>query len=171
MDSRLRWLSLGQPAVLGICAAVAILAAACASAPDGPPEADRAAQEAAGDTITTWLAAVSAGDGPRACPLMTDEAQAQLTANLRGGDCAAAVRTLPSALGPAGVSRLRAVSLGPVTLDGTRASAVIGGGTVTLRRRDGQWLIDDLAAVLRTGDGGAFPPPTGFVPSPPATTR
>ena len=51
------------------------------------------------------------------------------------------------------------------------ALATVPGGTLTLRLRDGHWLIDDLAATLRTGNGGAFPPPTGFVPTPPSTTR
>ena len=27
-----------------------------------------------------------------------------------------------------------------------------------------------VAATLRTGNGGAFPPPTGFVPTPPPST-
>jgi hypothetical protein len=166
MDGKQRWLSLVLLMALNTC--VAILAAcASTSVPAGPPEADRAAQA----VVTAWLAALSAGDGDAACPLMTEAARAQLTTNQHAPDCAAAVRSMSAALGPAGRDQLRKASVGPVTLRGQQASAAVASGTVALRQQDGRWLIDDLATALRAGSGGAYPPPTGFVPSPPATTR
>jgi hypothetical protein len=156
-----RWLPLAQ----SMCAVV--LAAGCAPAPAGQPETVGAVN----DAVTAWLVALAAGDGERACPLMTEAARAQLTSHQGTPDCAAAVRSLSAALGPLGNDQLRRVTAGPVTVNGSEAKAAVSGGTLTLRLRDGRWLIDDLAATLRVGTGGAFPPPTGFVPSPPPTTR
>jgi len=158
-----RRLSLARGMAIGACAVILV---GCASAPADQPETVGAVNNA----VAAWLAALSTGDGERACPLMTAAAQAQLTSNQRATDCASAVRSLSAALGPAGHAQLRLVSPGPVTLRGSEATVAVPGGTLALRWQDGRWLIDDLAAALRTGSGGAFPPPTGFVPSPPPKT-
>jgi len=144
----------------------AVILVGCASGPADQPETVGAVSE----TVTTWLTALSAGDGERACPLMTEAARAQLASHQRAPVCAEAVRSLSAALGPVGLDQLRRVSVGPVTVNGSEAKATVPGGTLTLRLRDGRWLIDDLATTLRTGSGGAFPPPTGFVPTPPPST-
>ena len=162
MDGKGRWLSLAHWMVVSTCA---VILAGCA-APAGRPGTDQAIH----DAVAAWLAALAVGDGERACPLMTEAARAQLTAHQRTPDCPAAVRSLSASLGPVGRDQLRLASVGPVTLSGQEASAVVASGTLALRHQDGRWLIDDLAAALRVGNGGAFPPPTGFVPTPPAPT-
>lgn len=167
MGGKRRWLSLARLIVVNSCAVFLVgCASTAAQAPAGRPDTEPAVH----DAVAAWLAAMSAGDGDRACRLMTEAARAQLTAHQRTPDCAAAVRSLSSALGPAGRDQLRLASVGPVTLRGPQASAVVASGTLALRQQDGQWLIDDLAASLRIGSGGAYPPPTGFVPTPPSTT-
>jgi hypothetical protein len=78
---------------------------------------------------------------------------------------------LAAGLGPAGRDGLRRISVDRVEFPASgRALAHLGdhGQRLELRQSDAGWRVSDVTTAVRTGDGGAYPPPTGsFLPSPP----
>jgi hypothetical protein len=126
------------------------------------------------DAVQAWLAAIADGDADGACAALAEPARRQLAAREPGGDCIQAVSRLAAVLGPDRRAELRRLAVEDVAFPAARqAIATFGGGMrLTLREDRGRWRISDLASVLRTGTGGAFPPPpTTFVPTPPRAPR
>ncbi len=141
---------------------------ACASDDGAPPTADPAMVR---EVVRAWVVAVADGDAARACGLMTELAQQQLSVAQSTSDCPAAVRRLSGALGPAGRDGLRGIGVDRVEFPAPdRALAHLGdrGQRLELRRAGGGWRVSDVTQAIRGGNGGAYPPPTGsFLPSPP----
>lgn len=165
----LRWLKSAVSQGFGAVTAllVAAVATACASESAGPPGDEGTVRE----TVRAWAVAIADDDASRACGLMTESAQQQLTAAQSTSDCVAAVRRLSEALGPTGRDGLRRVVVDRVDFPATdRALTHFGdrGQQLKLRQTAAGWRVDDVMAAMRTGNGGAYPPPSGsFLPSPP----
>jgi len=152
-----------------VVVAVVVILAACAAHSDEPGRTDE--KTAVHETVRAWTAALADHNGQRACELMAEPAQRQLTTLQRSQDCASAVRRLADALGATGRDQLRHVAVLEVAFpEPGRAIAILGaaGQRLELRKDAGGWMISDLMTTIRSGGGCEYPPPpTSFHPAPP----
>ena len=126
-------------------AAVAVLVAGCGGGGgDEAPDPERVTEAA-----TDYAHAFGAGDGEKACELLTPEAQEKFTAGVSSlvgtRDCAEAVSKLQAVAGPNVTGPFRDARVDSVKVTGDKATARILAGSgaeqVTLEKRDGEWLL------------------------------
>ena len=100
------------------------------------------------DALRAYLTAVAAGDARAACKRLTENGKLgvfefrKIHAGPDHPDEACAEIAAEAKLPGGGAARLRAAAVGEVTVDGDSAGAVVDGVPVTLRRLEGEWLID-----------------------------
>lgn len=113
--------------------------------------------EAVGDAVRAYLAAVADRDGKRACGLLTRGAQLRTFRTRRahaGADhpsqaCAAVV----ASFGPLyGVERVRGVAVSRIAVEGDRAKARADGFAVKLVKVDGEWKLARSGLAQDIGD-------------------
>lgn len=100
------------------------------------------------DALRGYLSAIAAGDSRGACARLTDNGKLgvfefrKVHADPDHPDEACAEVADALELPPGALERLRSAEIGEVAVDGDSAGAVVDGVPVTLRRVDGDWLID-----------------------------
>lgn len=113
--------------------------------------------EAVGDAVRGYLAAVADRDGKRACTLLTRDAQLRTFRTRRahaGTDhpaqaCAAVV----ASFGPLyGVERVRRVAVSGIAVEGDRAKARADGFEVELEKAEGEWKLARSGLAQDIGD-------------------
>lgn len=136
-------------------ALAAALLAGCGGGSE-PSDADQVR-----DTITAYLDAQTSGDGTAACALLRPAGRRQLAglvAKAAEGlitqpSCEDAVGLVRTAAGPDLLRQLADAQVEDVQVTGSRATAVVAGGseigrrTVTLVRVGGEWRIDAVAGL------------------------
>lgn len=124
-------------------AAASVLTAVALSSCGGGADA-ASDPEAIRVTLTTYLNAVSRGDGKVACDQLGDDARRDLIRSVRGArDCGDAVTRYRSGLTSEQREQLRTARVDQVRVDGDRATAKVLGGAEAgrLERRGDRWLI------------------------------
>lgn len=138
-----RAISSARHRLLTLLAAASLFAAGCGGGGGGGGDDAEAVER----VVSGYLAALAAGDGARACGLLTENAQLgvfefeRVHANPdHPGEACAAVASEYDA----GADRdaLRSASVGEVVVDGSDAGAVVEGVPVKLRLVEGEWRID-----------------------------
>lgn len=109
-------------------------------------------REGVEEVVPVYTAALADGDGPRACSLMTVDAQDQLVADTGTADCLHAVIATSQGLSPEAANALRDVTVRRVEVtdnaatvslgeDGEVAARALGGSTLQLVREEEHWLV------------------------------
>ena len=135
---------MGRPASVAL--ALAVVLAACGGDGDGTKGSDSEQVIAA---VTGYAHAFGAGDGERACALLTPSAREALIQRVeslvRTADCPAAVEKLASLAGPNVAGPFREAKANEAEVDGDNATAtLVAAGHATevgLEKRDGDWLL------------------------------
>jgi hypothetical protein len=109
-------------------AAVAVVVAVAGCGGGGGGRADAAKVK---QTVRRALAALADGNGRAFCVLATAGARAELARTTPGASCPQVVRRISNQLSPAVKLGLRNARVGPVTIDGDRASIRAGNITST----------------------------------------
>ena len=122
--------------------------------------------------VRDYATATLAGDGQRACALMTSGSQ-ELFALAEKNDCASFMRAFSADLDEAGRDAYRNLAIGRVEIDDSTAEVEVGDelGSLTLANRGDRWLLDfegpgrveivDEEAPATIGDQIAAPPDPG----------
>jgi hypothetical protein len=129
---------------LATLAAAALLAGCGGDGDDDTPDSERVT-----NAVTDYAHAFGAGDGDRACSLLTPAARSAFTARVSSlvgtRDCAEAVGKLQSVAGPNVTGPFSEATVDGVEVTGEKATARVkaGGATeeVSLEKRDGEWLL------------------------------
>ena len=103
-------------------------------------------------TLETYVEAFVAGDGKRACELMTEETRAEFVNKVsvlsRTGDCGRSVRVVRTLAGDATAKALQGAKIEDVKVDGDSATAtlVASGNRAPskLAKVDGEWRISGV---------------------------
>jgi hypothetical protein len=133
----------GSRAALALAAA-ALLLGGCGGGGGGQSEAKKVET-----AVIDWAHAFGAGDGDKACSLLTPGARDAFTkriATLVGTtDCAEAIKKLPAVAGPNVTGPFQDATVNSVRVSGDRATARLmagsGNALVTLEKSDGDWLL------------------------------
>lgn len=115
-----------------------------------PRTASVSEEEQARRTVEAYLAAVTSGDGERACSLVTESTRRNIQAG--GSSCAETIGGLSTGPSSTVIDAFRGATVENVRLNGDRGTADIKVKRLTqktnLRKEDGEWLLDT------TGLGG-----------------
>jgi hypothetical protein len=113
-----------------------VVAGGLALAGCGQPSHD----DRVGESVETFIRAYADGDAKTACGRLVPEVREAFK-----GGCEAGLKKESDALSPAERERLRGLGVREVRVDGARARVWLerqGGEPGTLRRVDGEWLIE-----------------------------
>jgi hypothetical protein len=133
-------------------AAVVLALASCGGGDDGPKVPD---SKAAADTITAFTKAFAAGDGAKACGLLTTGAR---DAFVKRAEVATGSKQCPEAMarvhdlaGSSVTGPLAAATVSDVKVAGATATAQITASghatTVTLSKQDGDWKLNGVPGI------------------------
>jgi hypothetical protein len=107
--------------------------------------------------VTDFAHAFGKGDGATACKLLTPGARdafvARISTLVGTRDCAAAIGKLPAVAGANVTGPFQTATVDSVKVTGESATArLVAGGhsaTVTLQKRDGDWLLTGVPGTTR----------------------
>jgi hypothetical protein len=131
-----------------VAIAAALIAAGCGGgAPPSP--------EAAGAAVTGFSKAFGAGDGAKACGLLTSAAQAAFAKRVQAlaptSDCPTAIKRVHDAAGPQVTRALAAAKVSAVKVNGNSATATLTAAghstSVGLTRQDGSWKLTGVPGI------------------------
>lgn len=137
-------------------ALVPLVAAGLIAAGCGGNDASESGSSSPEDTVKSFFAAADAGDGDRACELMTDDSVKAL--ELGGGSCG------DSLSGDSG-DLPDDFEVGDASEDGDRATVEVSGDgdtiEVPLQKEDDEWKVDFISLGLAQAAGGDTSAPEG----------
>jgi phage-related minor tail protein len=125
------------PVVAALVTATGLIAAGCGGG-SGGGSADTANAK---QTMTRFLSAVAAGDGPTACSLVTTSGQVKLGATAVGS-CSQSIALLSAKMSPELKKALQSAQVNKVTINGTKA---------TIQNADVTSTQGDLSSFLKPG--------------------
>jgi ketosteroid isomerase-like protein len=111
--------------------------------------------DAARKAVSDFSKAFAAGDGDRACKLLTPDAQAEFVKRVKAltkaSDCPAALRRVSQAAGSQVTGAFRTAKVSDVQVKGSSATAKLTAGkattTVGLAKSDGKWRLTGVPGL------------------------
>ncbi len=104
----------------------ATLAAGCAAAAFSLGGCGKSDEDKVKETVNSYIDALSAGDGDKACGLVSESAAKQIKTQSKAKDCATAIESFTkSSEGAAVRSAFKAAKVEKIKVDGKKATATI----------------------------------------------